>query len=205
MPELTFDFTWYRDAKGYGLIAAKPITRRRGQSILDVRIDDIQPARVVRKGGALQSYRPLDKFPNLYEQFVGIQRTENGVKGFIERFGPLTNEGLRGNGEVVPAMIDRADAMAELLRGHTVAMPLNSLQASIVTKDNSIRLKVSPACLLDALWLQLVQAKASGKGARECLQCQTLFTTGVGTNRRADAKFCSDVCRIKYNSLRRSR
>jgi hypothetical protein len=40
--------------------------------------------------------------------------------------------------------------------------------------------------------------------AGECLRCHTLFATGVDTDRRADAKFCSDKCRITRNSLRRS-
>jgi hypothetical protein len=44
-----------------------------------------------------------------------------------------------------------------------VAVPLvchYKLNASIVTDHNAMRLKVSPACLLDALWLQLAQAQS---------------------------------------------
>jgi hypothetical protein len=205
MPELVFDFTWYKDLNGYRLIPAKPITLRRGQSILDIPGHDIQPARIVRKGGELRSYRPLDKFPNLFRYFVGMPRTELGVLEFIERFGPLTYDGLR-DGEVVPGIIDSAENMAQVLRGRIVAIPLNKLNASIVTEDHAMRLKVSPVCLLDALWLQLAQAKVGGRASfRECLQCHTLFATGIGTDRRADAKFCSDKCRITFNSLKRSR
>ena len=135
-----------------------------------------------------------------------MPRTEAGVLEFIERFGPLTYNGLRKDGEVVTAIIDHAIEMSEAASGRIVAMALNKLKASIVTEHNSMRLKVSPECLLDALWLQLAQAKSGGMASfRECLQCRALFATGIGTDRRADAKFCSDECRIKFNSLKRSR
>jgi len=203
---LAFDFEWYIVAKGYRLVPAAPITLRRGQSILDIPVGNDRPAKVVRIGGALQSYRPLDKFPKLFRYFIDMPRTEAGVLKFIERFGPLTYNGLRGDGDVVLDAIDAAEAMAEASRGRTTSMPLNKLNASIVTENNFMRLKVSPVCLLDALWLQLAQAKAGGKASfRECLQCQELFATGVGADRRADAKFCSDKCRITFNSLKRSR
>jgi hypothetical protein len=197
MPDLTFDFTWFHDPKGYRLIPAKPITLRIGQSLLNIRSSDIQAARVVRNGGKLQSYRPFDVSKELFKIFIDKAKSESGVLKFIETFGPLTYDGLKGRGEIVPNMIDEADTMTEALRGRIIAMQLNTLKASIVTEGNKIRLKVSPACLLDALWLQVAQAKAD---VRQCLQCNTPF---VG--RRADAKFCSDACRIRYNSDQRSR
>jgi hypothetical protein len=206
MPDLAFDFIWYKHADGYRLIPAKPITLRRGQSILDIPSRDIQPARVVCNGGSLQSYRPLDKFPNLFRYFIGMPHTEAGVLEFIEKFGPLTYDGLKKDGEVVPEVISWAEQMSLAVRGQIIAMPLNRLNASIVTEQGGMRLKVSPACLRDALWLQLAQARTGGSADfRECLQCQTLFATGIGTDRRADAKFCSDACRITFNSLKRSR
>jgi len=196
MPDLTFDFTWFRDPKGYRLIAAKPITLGRGQSRLDVRLGDIEAARVVRNGGKLQSYRPVPK--ELVTIFIDTAKSESGVLKFIETYGPLTYEGLKGRGEIVEDMIDEAKTMTEALRGQIIAMRLNKLNVTIVTERHKMRLKISPTCLLDALWLQVAQAKEAD--VRECLQCHNQF---VG--RRADAKFCSDACRIKYNSMQRSR
>jgi hypothetical protein len=201
MPDLTFDFTWYKDRKGYRLIPAKPSRRR---SILDAKAGDVQPARIVRNGGTLQSYRPLEFFPNLFSRFIDMAKSENGVLEFVEKFGPLTHDGLRRDGDVVPAVIDQAENMSQVLRGRIIAMPLNSLNASLVTERNDIRLKVSPACLIDALWLQLAQAK-SVTNFRECPQCHRSFMTGRRTNRRADAKFCSIECKTKFHSLERSR
>jgi hypothetical protein len=203
MPELSLDFKWYKDPNGYRLIPAKPLKRRPGQSILHSPVSDVQVARIVRNGGVLQSYRPLD-ISNLFNRFIDKAMSENGVLKFVETYGPLTHDGLRGKGDHVPALIDQAEQMTQALRGEIVAMPLNRLNASIVADRNGgIRLKISPACLLDALWLQLAQEKSATK-FRECQQCNNPFMAGVGA-RRADAKFCSDKCRIEFNSLKRSR
>ena len=73
----------------------------------------------------------------------------------------------------------------------------------------------SEAC---GAWLTLLAKRAYEDGWREahrvrafepgpeplaCLLCGTTFTPGNG--RRADAKFCSDAHRTKFNSLKRSR
>jgi hypothetical protein len=204
MPVLSFDFTWYRDPKGYRLIPAKPLALRKGQSIRDASPDDIQPARIVRNGGALQSYKPLvDEFlsSRVVEEFMAAA-SEQGMLKFVEKFGPLTRDGLRGKGEIVSALIDQAKDMEEVIHGRIIATPLNKLNAAIISDSNRLRLKVSPANLLDALWLQLAQS--SRNSFRRCLQCGKSFVIGSGL-RRTDAKFCSDDCRIAFNSLRRSK
>jgi hypothetical protein len=193
MPDLTLDFTWYRDPKGYRLIPA-----RIPDSITDdVRMSAIQPGRIVRKGGKLQSYRPLDHFPALFDRFINTATTENGVLEFVEKFGPLTEEGLRGKGDVVDEIVEQAEAMAR-----PGSRTLNRFSASVIVGQDEMRLKVSPICLLDALWLQLAQANTR---SRECPQCRKPFRIGVAVRRRKDARFCSDDCRIKFNSLERSR
>lgn len=195
MPELSFDFVWYKDPKGYRLVPPKPLKLRSGQSILDAKVGDIQPARIVRNGGALERYRPLN-IPNLFKKFIVVRSDEDLLK-FVETFGPLTHHGVRGNGDIVPAIIDQAESMAQVLRGRTVSIPLNKLNTSIVTDTNrELRLKVSPGCLLDALWLQLAQAQSGpSKGKlRFCAQCDRPLA-----GKRADAKFCSDKCRVTYS------
>jgi hypothetical protein len=201
MPNLTFDFTWYTQEGGYRLVPAK---LPRG-SVLDAQLDDIQPARIVPVGEALKSYRPLAKFENLFEHFIRTAKSEDGVLDFVTNFGPLTHAGLRKGGEVVPAIIEAAKEMSGVLHHRTIAMPLSPLNVSIITDDqHRLRLKVSPKCLLDALWLQLAQASGSAS-FRECWNCHEPFVAGPKGNRRGDAKFCSDKCRIEFNSLQRSR
>ena len=120
----------------------------------------------------------------------------------MNKFGPLTKDGLRKGGEVAWKIIDEAKGMPG-----TVGASLNPLQAAIVRANGRVRLKVSPACLLDALWLQYAQAQSNGVAFRQCQnrKCGKMFVAGVRGERRGDAKFCSDACRIKYNSMQRSR
>ena len=208
MPDLTFDFVWDRDVKGYQLIPGKDPIRRRGQSVeewlLNARLDDIQPPRIVRKGGKLQRYRPL-KISDLFKIFVDMAQTEKGVLKFINTYGPLTRD---KEGDDVVEVIDQAKEMLEVLQGKwgIGVMPLSKLSVWIETKRNGkIELKVRPACLLDAMWLQLAQSR-SVMNIRECPQCHKAFMVGGGGGaQRRDAKFCSDECRIKFNSLARSR
>jgi hypothetical protein len=198
MPDLIFDFTWYKHARGYRLVPAK---LHRG-SVLDAQPDDIEPAKIVPEGGPLQSYRPLDEYDTLFKQFIDEAKSEAGLLAFMNKFGPLTNNGLRKDGEVVWKIIDEAKGMVG-----TVAASLNPLRASIVAENGRMRLQVSPACLLDALWLQYAQAQSNGVAFRQCQnrKCGKMFIAGVAGNRRGDARFCSDKCRIQHNSRERSR
>jgi hypothetical protein len=202
MSDLTFDFTWYRHARGYRLIEAKPIPRKRGQSLSDATFGDIQSARIVPVGGTLLRYRPLDEYDTLFEQFVREAKDETGLLAFMNKFGPLTNDGLRKGREVAWEIIEEAKSMPG-----TVGAQLNPLRAAIVRANGRVRLKVSPACLLDALWLQFAEAQSKGVAFRQCenKKCGKTFVAGVKGNRRGDAKFCSDKCRIEFNSLQRSR
>jgi hypothetical protein len=196
MPDLTLDFTWYKDTKGYRLVPAKVPKRRPGQSLLDVPSTEIEPARIVGRGGKLQSYRPLE-IPGLVGRFFEMATSEKGVLEFVEKFGPLTHQGLRGKGEIVPEVVDQAKAMVRYgTRG------LGKFEAWIEIDHEGMRLKVRPTCLLDALWLLLAQTNTRSK---VCQQCRKPFPIGVAVGRRRDAKFCSDKCRIKFNSLERSR
>jgi len=50
------------------------------------------------------------------------------------------------------------------------------------------------------------KATSSGSASlRGCWNCHEPFVAGPKGNRRGDAKFCSDKCRIEFNSLQRSR
>src|SRR5262249_4858922 len=66
------------------------------------------------------------------------------------------------------------------------------------------QLRLQPPTLLDAIWLQLGAALTSNAELKQCEQCGTWFEAGVGTGRRADAKFCSDRCQVKHKSLHRN-
>lgn len=199
--DVTLNFTWYKDTKGYRFV---PTTtkRRPGQSILDAKLADIQPARIVRLGGTLLSYRPFEKVSRLHNQFISLAKTESGVLRFVETFGPLTHEGLRGKGDAVHDVITHAEDMTKVLRGGIVALPLGPLQTTIQSDRRGVmRLEVRPRSLIDALWFELSQDK-SKTDFRECLECSKLFQVGGGA-RRVGAIFCSDECRVKHNNKHR--
>jgi hypothetical protein len=90
----------------------------------------------------------------------------------------------------------------------TGGIPVGGLQAWLAPDPTTgeWRLKLTPNDLLGALRLQSAQALIDPHGhMQECQQCGDWFEVGPGTRRRGDAKFCSDHCRIQFNSLKRSR
>jgi hypothetical protein len=83
---------------------------------------------------------------------------------------------------------------------------LGKLTASLAPDPATgvFKLKLTPPTLLDAIWLQLSQAITSNANLRQCRHCDGWFEAGAASGRRADAKFCSDVCRVEFNSRKRS-
>ena len=224
MPEFQIVFTWYKDPKGYRLVYGRPFKEspapaaearrwayhpdRDFERILNLTPDDIEAGigRIVRNGGALERYQPLAVIPDLFTQFINKGKSDEGVLAFVKTYGPLTFEGLKGKGDHVPKMMDHAQEMSDIVSGSIIAtsLPPRKLNAWISVDRKGTHLKVGPECLLDAIWLQFAQAK-SHVDFRQCRQCEKLFNVGSRYGRRTDAKFCSDECRITFNSLERSR
>src|SRR5204863_3874852 len=119
MPRMTkifaLDFTWWRDLSeaGWALyqeesprIAAMP-HQGIGETGTFVATaigyaTPFKPARIVRCGGALQPYQPLDLFPKLFQQFERVTSPALAL-AFVQKFGPLSNDGLKPlRGDCVP-------------------------------------------------------------------------------------------------------
>ena len=104
---------------------------------------------------------------------------------FINKFGPLTHA---ADGDLVPAVLDDADMMLELFNGLSPRLggraniPLTNLHAWLVNDraTGGIALKMTPATLRDALWLQLAQNLSSGVKVRQCRHCNEWFRVGAG-------------------------
>lgn len=232
MSLLFIEFEWWRDAKGYRLAEPEPPKPRPKEVhpvfgvIHPYELDPNRfgkPQRVVPNSGELIPYQPLSntKFDKLSRVFASIQTPEN-VLYFVQQYGPLTEAGLYPDqGENVENALKQAAFFRDLLKGGrrlrkrtsaffeggvTESPHFASLEASL-TPDASgaLRLRVLPKNLLDALWLQLAQVLAAGTSIRACLLCDTWFGAGPGTNKRLDAKFCSDEHRVLYNSRRRTK
>jgi hypothetical protein len=230
MSLLFIEFEWWRDAKGYRLAVPEPPKPRPKEVhpefgvIHPYELDSNRfgkPQRVVPNGGELIPYQPLSKFDKLSDAFASI-RTPETVLYFVQHYGPLTEAGLDPDqGENVEDALKQATFFRDLLNGGrprrkrtsaffggsvTESTHFASLDASL-TPDafGALRLRVLPKNLLDALWLQLAHVLAAGTSIRACLLCGTWFGAGPGTNKRLDAKFCSDEHRVLYNSRRRTK
>jgi hypothetical protein len=239
--QLQIEFEWWRDAKGYRLVSlwssttaiqtSSPsgvILSATGEILPGTNVvlpatllsgDLSKPQRIVRCGGSLISYRPLITFDGLFRQFANAPPAPEGILDFIDRFGPLTRDGLdEKQGEDVSRLIEHTAAMSRILneysRGHkaglaqvldTDEIKLGDIKTVLINDPatRTPRLKLSVADLLTALWLQLGQTLSSGATIRRCAQCGMLFEAGPGTGRRFDAKFCSDDHRITFNSQKR--
>ena len=59
--------------------------------------------------------------------------------------------------------------------------------------------------LCDFLWLEVAAEIANGSVGQQCEFCGSLFNSGPGTGRRADAKFCSDAHRVAFNRRERKK
>ena len=178
-----------------------------------------RPARIVPCGGKLVPCRPFDKADGLYRIFANLGRTAEGLLDFVNRFGPLTDEGNRETGEEVPFAFCEADAMREVLscpmteraayfsrfgdKGLAWSRIDVALAYNPVTGKPQFRL--TPPMLVNALWLELGQALSSDASIRDCLHCGGWFEAGPGTGRREDAKFCSDAHRIAFHSRKRGK
>jgi hypothetical protein len=221
------DFQWQKDSAGYRLVDAEP--RRTSEPRVHPIFGKVfpsllelagKPQRVVRNGGKLVTYEPFKRFDRLFRSFASLQTPED-VLHFIENFGPLTDWGLDiDRGEDVPHVLEHATAFREWLslspRRLTQKQLANwigneemvfaKLQASLYLDDSgALRFRISPRSLVAGLWFQLAQTLTGETTIRACLHCGQLFEAGRGTDRRLDAKFCSDEHRIAFNSLRRSR
>jgi hypothetical protein len=152
--------------------------------------------------------------------FASIAGTPEGALGFVRRYGPVTMayhptigdrvEAVRRSARDMRRLLDamsKEAQMSEELQDALLSGSLSAIDLAFVW-DPSRRAPTwsfRPTSLCSALWLQFGQAMMRGVQLRVCLHCGDWFETGVGTGRRADAKFCSDKHRVALNSLKRSK
>ena len=227
------EFDWFRDPVGYGLVEKSWPASTDGQAGFLSR--DFVAGRIVtikRKGGPLERYSPLDKYNFLFLSFLRSVKDAESLLQFVQDYGPLTERGLdKDGGDDVPFVIEHARAMSSWVTDDADGLTPNSRQKSAwqnlnsaVVKSGAIQLpkptmaliydppsgtlkiRISPESLLDALWLQLVQnCQGTDTTSKTCDYCGTPFMAGRGTKRRFDAKFCTPAHQIAYHSRKRSR
>lgn len=220
---------WQRDPQGYRLVGtdavsamhpAPPSTFQLPLGETPVARDVNRQQRVLRRGGQLVPYRPLDEFGFLFKHFASAATDAQGLLGFIEKFGPLTPAGFKTDyGDPVAPILEHAMAMREYIghcqTDHGGLIERIAIQHGGITLTGMVvkfsldlgarapRIQFYPRSLLDGLWFQLGQALASGVTIRQCQHCHELFEAGPGTQRRTDAKFCSDRHKVLFHSGKR--
>ena len=221
------DFEWWRDTAGYRYVPADPGKPKLSEmSALYKIIEPLmqgkgRPARIVPCGGKLIPCRPLEKGGDkLYRIFASLGSTDEGVFDFVNRFGPLTEEGNRECGEEVLFALGHAASMRDVLScplkergayfsrfGDNNGIRWSRIDVALAFNPitNKPQFRLTPPTLINALWIQLGQALCSDASIRNCLHCGEWFEAGPGTGRRADALFCSDEHRIAYNSRKRGK
>jgi hypothetical protein len=148
----------------------------------------------------------LGQYPDLYRRFAKI---DNGLAllNFIKKFGRLTDE---KEGDSVHELLDQAKFMQisiaffEKRKQLPVAQVLDLRAKVIVNRAGRVEKMLLPQTLLQALKLQFIYTPLGGMKLGECEYCHEQFWAGPGTDRRADAKFCSLEHQVLFNSRKRS-
>lgn len=218
---LDLRFEWPVDDAGYKIVQSKyadpRADDRAGATLL---FADLGPS-IVRAGDTLRRYRPTEIHPTLYLDFSQLDGSDDACVKFASEFGYL-GSGLLPQKEhddlVGPAgewLRDWREAITRLHDGvHAarhgdlpkVGFPGPLFEAFLAPRppDGRLALYGRPRSLIGAMWLQFMEGVSEGRLIRACDHCQKLFEAGT-EHRRIDAKFCSDRCRIKSNSNKRSR
>ena len=105
-----------------------------GEALLDKAPLSVAADRIVPKRKCLDRYQPLEEFPTLWERFARIEKREDAIR-FVRTFGPLSQAGLRGKGDIIYDILREAESMRRESIGPT------KLYAKI---DNG-QLRVNPA------------------------------------------------------------
>ena len=102
------------------------------------------------------------------------------------------------SGRNVPRSIGLA--IAEKVIGETVG-------EIYLARDNrrGVKFVFRATSLMNGMWIQLTQSILGDVKIRSCEFCGAFFDVGVGTERRSDARFCSKLHQVEFNSRKRSK
>jgi hypothetical protein len=217
--ELEVDLLWQKDSKGYALEDHGKyglwIARRAGELV---------PIYPLRGGFAFKAFsnvstpKDLVEFMNCYgflesvdsfgPSFVHVKSGKPyAIKGAPEPSGEDVRDHLESAGffrEIIGAKPLRAlsrgaGAWVENLGSDGIG----EIQMHF-DKHGLLQPVLKPTSLMSGLLWQLINSKRAGAQYRSCRYCGVIFQVGVGSGRRADAKFCSDEHKIIFHSGQRS-
>jgi hypothetical protein len=183
------------------------------------RLDEAGSWHTVRNGGTLQRYRAGDDLDLIFREFINTPTTPEGVKEFTDRWGQL----IGGENAAVPvslpiSMIRLMNQFIDIwcepekpLRDRAFektfgvdGFGLGDLKVRLIfdRRTGAPRMQIVVPNLATALFLRMAEVLTSDTVLRRCAHCNALFTAGSGTERRIDAKFCSDEHRVLFHRLK---
>jgi hypothetical protein len=153
--------------------------------------------------------------------FAQTPATEDGVKAFANRYGPLDPdrpEGFYSYGRHIDWWFRRIRSMHQLVELWNISrrtgdfskiiravqrqsnVGVHGWPVELFLKEDplsaSARLCIRPHSLRDAIWAQLVLAIDGNVNLRGCVECRKWFTLEAGRG-RSDKEYCSNACRMR--------
>jgi hypothetical protein len=195
MAEIGVDFQWTRAFAKAGNQAAYAYSRGEIRQI----------------GRGKERYRPLAT-DGLYLRFAELDGSPEACVAFANTHGLLTKHANLTNPPSEPLEtwrreIRRMKTLSSMLpdvvkfansRGtYAVVGELNVLLVPRAGPNASPTLVLEPNTLLQAMNLQMAKFVAGGGSWFSCEQCGGQFERGGDSDRRSDARFCSDLCRVR--------
>jgi hypothetical protein len=177
----------------------------------------------IRQRGRVEeeTIRPLTLRPTLYLDFAQLDGSPDACLQFARRWGLLTIQFFeKPKAEPIKLWKEEIGSIRFLLQGLPLA-DANNAQSTIAVRSLTNlgvaanvflqqgppplppSLVLRPRTLIDAIRLQMAHAFAGGVEVATCARCGSWFERG--TNRRSDARFCSDTCRFKHHNARRGK
>jgi hypothetical protein len=172
--------------------------------------DGEDAGRIIQHGNGFDLLRPLSAAPDLCLKFAALDRTPSACLGFAGRWGLLWEraDNTRHRPEPLADWYMHIAAMSESIKNIKKGpiVPANYVigRAEIVLRPgpDGFRVRIRPANLLSALWLQLGQLLGQGQ-LLACDHCGNWFSAGAGGRRRI-ARFCSATCKNAWHNARRA-
>jgi hypothetical protein len=166
--------------------------------------------RIVQRGSGFDLLRPLSAAPDLCLKFAALDHTPSACFGFAGRWGLLREPADKASHRPEPLtdwymnIAAMSESIKNIKKGPIVPADYVIGQAEIVLRPGPDRfmVRVRPANLLSALWLQLGQLLGQGQ-LLTCDHCGNWFSAGSGGRRRI-ARFCSTTCKNAWHNARRA-